>query len=86
MTLVFARLLREHARGESERVVHLIRLPGDGVIPSHLAAQCGARFEPYVLESLPRPGGAPCVPCLAAAPGGDSSADQFIISSNMPGS
>ncbi|GAB3496425.1 hypothetical protein GCM10027521_46330 [Amycolatopsis cihanbeyliensis] len=66
MTIIYGRLLREHARRENERVAHLIPLPSDGTLPTMLTALCGARFPPGVLENLPGPSGAPCTACLAA--------------------
>jgi hypothetical protein len=68
VTVIFARLLREYARGESQRITHLIRLPCDGTLPVELTAHCGARFPPHVLENLVGIGGAPCNACLAAIP------------------
>jgi hypothetical protein len=68
VTVIFARLLREHAHGESQRVTHLIALPQNGTLPTELHARCGASFPTYALENLPGIGGAPCVACLAAIP------------------
>ncbi len=68
MTVIFARLLRQHAHGESQRVTHLIALSQNGTLPTELAAHCGAKFPPHVLENLPGIGGAPCTACLAAIP------------------
>jgi hypothetical protein len=68
VTVIFARLLRDYAHGESQRVTHLIALPQNGTLPAELSAHCGARFRPHVLENLPGIGGAPCTACLVAIP------------------
>ncbi|SFP51544.1 hypothetical protein SAMN05421810_102813 [Amycolatopsis arida] len=65
MPIIYARLLPQHATGESARCTHLVVLPANGALPSALVALCGMSFPPGVLENLPEIGGAPCTACLA---------------------
>jgi hypothetical protein len=50
--------------GLTRRVVHVVPVPTDGVIPERLIAYCGQPIGRGVAELLAQPVGAPCVLCL----------------------
>jgi hypothetical protein len=50
--------------GLTRRVVHVVPVPTDGVIPERLMAYCGQPIGRGVAELLAQPVGAPCVLCL----------------------
>lgn len=68
MTIIFVRLRRERARGERERVTHVIPMPDEGSIPNELVAYCGTIFAPGDAEAMPGVVGMPCTACLITAP------------------
>lgn len=50
--------------GLTRRVVHVVSVPADGVVPERLTAYCGQPIERGVAELLAQPVGAPCEVCL----------------------
>lgn len=60
--LIYVRLRPETARGETERSVHLVRLPQAST--ERLHALCGADFAPAAAERVAEPEGMPCLWCL----------------------
>jgi hypothetical protein len=64
--LLLVRLRRGVVR-ETRRVVHLVPVPTDRV-PTTLTAYCGEEIACGTAEVLSCFTGAPCTPCLAAAP------------------
>lgn len=67
--LVYVRLTRRSAGGETGRCVHLACLPADGSPPTALKALCGKEFRAGEAERLPEIAGMPCVQCLIRSPG-----------------
>lgn len=67
MTVVFARY-REGLCCESERVCHVLSVPGGGSVPRTLVSLCGQHFPPGVLERMPQWSGMPCVACTLLLP------------------
>lgn len=68
MTFIPVRLRREHARGERDRVCHLVPAPAEhDAALEKLIALCGVEFTPGIGEALRHLAGMPCEPCLAAA-------------------
>lgn len=52
------------AVGSTRRMVHVVAVPADGVVPERLTAYCGQPIGRGVAELLAQPVGAPCVLCL----------------------
>jgi hypothetical protein len=50
--------------GLTRRVVHVVPVPADGVVPERLMAYCGQPIGRGVAELLSQPVGAPCTECL----------------------
>jgi hypothetical protein len=50
--------------GLTRRVVHMVPVPVDGVVPERLIAYCGQPIRRGVAELLAQPVGAPCELCL----------------------
>ena len=50
--------------GLTRRVVHVVPVPADGVMPERLMAYCGQPIGRGVAELLAQPVGAPCTLCL----------------------
>lgn len=67
MTVVFARY-RQGLCCESDRVCHVLSVPGGRSVPRTLLSLCGQDFPPGVLELMPQWAGMPCVPCTLLLP------------------
>lgn len=53
---------------ESDRVCHVLSVPGGRSVPRTLLSLCGQDFPPGVLELMPQWAGMPCVPCTLLLP------------------